>query len=163
MKAKNKKENESVEFSKFIKLLIVVVVLLVGVYALTTRMVNKEETKDELETNEVSEFDYNKTLIGSMFNLGYKDYYVIIYDSTSRNASLVSDLVEEYRNKNDLKIFYVDLDDGLNKPYYDENNSNKNAKNASEVKVKDLTLIRFKDNKITEYQESFKDVYEKLK
>lgn len=160
MKAKNTEE-----INGFIKITIVVAIFLVIIYGFTVMFVTDKEVEqidDEQELVDV-EIDYDQTLIGSMFDIQHSDYFVLIYKESSRNASLLKDLMDTYKNKNHAtKIFYVNLDDVLNKQYYSET-SNKKAKNASEVEVTDYTLIRFKNNKIVEYYDMMADIHNKLK
>lgn len=160
MKAKNTEE-----INGFIKITIVVAIFLVIIYGFTVMFVTDKEVEqidDEQELVDV-EIDYDQTLIGSMFDIQHSDYFVLIYKESSRNASLLKDLMDTYKNKNQAtKIFYVNLDDVLNKQYYSET-SNKKAKNASEVEVTDYTLIRFKNNKIVEYYDMMADIHNKLK
>lgn len=164
---KTKKTNNSEEISTFIKILVIVGIFLIVVYGLTVLLVsNKDETPITQEANaeEVEEtIDYDQTLIGSMFDLEYDDYYVLIYKDSARNASLLDELMTTYRDKDDSKkLFYINLDDVLNRDYYNKDESNTKPKNVSEVQVKDYTLIRFKNNKVTEYHETFNDIYKKL-
>ncbi len=163
---KTKKANNSEEISSFIKILVIVGIFLIIVYGLTVLLVsNKEEVpKDDLNDEKVGEtFDYDQTIIGSMFDLDYDDYYVIIYKASASNASLLNELVTTYRDKEDSKkLFYINLDDVLNSSYYNKDESNNKPKNVSEVQVGDYTLIRFKNNKVVDYHETFHDIYSKL-
>ena len=51
------------------------------------------------------------------------------------------------------KIYTCDLSNGFNKSYVTEEDVNKNPTDASELKVKNPTLIVFENNKISEYYE----------
>lgn len=166
MRAKN--TNKVEELSNLIKVSVIVVIFILFVYVLTaliTAKGNSNVKNNESEIEEAStKIDYDQTIIGSMFDLDYKDYYVLIYKRTARNATLIKNVLTTYKGKeNSIKIFYVDLDDALNKNYYSEDESNKNAKDATEIKVKDYALIRFKNNKISEYYETLEEINTKLK
>lgn len=56
----------------------------------------------------------------------------------------------------------ADLDDYMNKSYYDKDNVNKNATKASELKVGDYTLIKFNKGKIAKYIEGKDNIVKEL-
>ena len=64
-------------------------------------------------------------------------------------------------NKADIKVYKVDLSKPENKVFKSEE-SNKNAKRASELKINDVTLIRIKNGKIVNYIESSAKIEEYL-
>lgn len=86
------------------------------------------------------------------------EYYVLFDDfSNLKNDSYVSYLT----GKSDIKVYKVDLSKPENKVFKSEE-SNKNAKRASELKINDVTLIRIKNGKIVNYIESSDKIEEYL-
>ena len=97
-------------------------------------------------------FDYDKTILGSAFNRPYDEYYVVAYKGTDEEAVNLSNSINTYlQNENHIKTYYADLDDYMNKNFYDEENINKKATKASELKVGKYNLIKFKDGQIVEF------------
>ena len=86
------------------------------------------------------------------------EYYVLFDDfSNLKSDSYVSYLA----GKSDIKVYKVDLSKPENKVFKSEE-SNKNAKRASELKINDVTLIRIKNGKIVNYIESSAKIEEYL-
>lgn len=141
-------ENKIVK--RFLIILLVVIACIGIVYLLTKLIVDKDEAKTDTKTTET--FDYDKTILGSAFNRPYEEYYIIAYKGTDEEAVNLSNSINTYLTKeNHTKIYYADLDDYMNKKFYDEENVNKNATKASELKVGKYNLIKFKDGQITEF------------
>ena len=123
-------------------------------------MFTKEE--NESKTTEV-EFNYDKTILGTAFNRPYDEYYVITYKASADQAKEISGYITNYLSKEDhLKLYFADLDDHLNKGFYDPENVNKKATNAKELKVGDYTLIKFKNGQIAKYIEGVENIKSEL-
>lgn len=144
---------ENKEVKKFIVILLIVVVLVVGVYFFTRAFVTKDLNKGD-DTKEVV-FDYNKTILGALLNRPYDEYYVLVYNSKDLKANYYSSFISSYKNKeNSLKIYFADLNDSMNKKFYNKDKSNKNAKSVDELSVGDLTLIKVSNKNIVKYIEN---------
>lgn len=157
-------ENKVVK--RFIIVLLVVVICVVGIYFFTRAFVSKDlfnDNNSKKETEEVT-FNYDKTILGSTFNRPYDEYYVIVYKTSDEQANYLSTTIQNYLNKEDhLKLYLADLDDYMNKSFYDKKNVNSKAATASELKVGDYTLIKIKDGKIDKYIEGVEDITDELK
>lgn len=152
---------EKKEVLKFLIILGVVVIIVVAVYFLTKNYVVKDNKSSDTKT-EVT-FDYTKTILGSLFNRPYSEYYVLVYNSKDLKANYYANLVSSYQNKeNALKIYTADLNDSMNEKFYDKSESNPKATDVSELKVKDLTLIKIKDKKIVKYLENVDSIKQEL-
>lgn len=150
MKKNNKKINlaieEGNEVSKLIKVIISVLVVFLIFLGITYFITKKEELKDN-PNNSVS-IQYDKILIGQILNRTDKNYYVLIAKGDDSYLELYSAYISEYKGKdNALKVFNVDLNEGLNVPYIAET-SQLSVSNASDFKFKDVTLLKIKDNKV---------------
>ena len=93
--------------------------------------------------------DTDYIAIGSVFNRKDDTYYVL-FDNFSNNYvknAYVEILLE---NRPDLKVYKVDMGDNANKKFTSDE-ENPKAKNASELKIKGITLIKIKKGKIDKY------------
>ena len=158
---------EGNEIRNFIIIVLILAVIVVGIYGLTKLFEKEEEYVYESVAGEIN---YNKLIVGNILNRPYDEYYVMVYDGDTRAALKYGTLIENYMTKKDdkgyIKIYYCDLNNELNKPYYnvgDDNKSNPKAKKISELDFGDLTLLHIKKGKITEYIEDYKTIQDKLK
>lgn len=166
---KTKKKIETEEnkvVKKFIIVLLVVVACVVLIYFITRIFVSKDMfNKDDKKTTKTQEveFNYDKTILGSAFNRPYDEYYVITYKISDEKAKEISNSITTYLAKEDhLKLYFADLDDYMNKNFYDKDNVNSKATNAKELKVGDYTLIKFKDGKIVKFIEGVDQIKAEL-
>lgn len=157
---KNKEEvtfkDEVVSFVKTLGIVIVFVgVLYLGVLGLKGLGVfEKGYTKPTRETT----ISYEYILIGTVFNRIEKEYYVIFDDFEKDLHANISDIVS---NKN-LPVYKVDMSKNENALFKSEE-SNPKAKDASELKINDVTVIKFKNNKIVEYITGVENIEAKFK
>lgn len=165
----NKKLNYSnTEFNiQFKNIIIVTVVVLVSLglfYLLTIALLGKKPTVNTSSGNSSTEIQNQEILLGSSFDVSSDKYIVLYYDSTDEdNSSDIKSLVSSYRSKDEsLSLYTVDLSDALNKPFVSSEESNQNASNASELKVKNPTLIVFEVGKINDYVEGFDSIKDYL-
>lgn len=142
----NKKKGLPSEVKKTIIIIVVAVVLLVGMYFLTTVILNKDSDDNSKITENAIQYD--EILAGESFNQSEDEYYVIYYDS-SNEYSVISSLISSYQlNSSDTKLYSVDLADGLNKKYVTDGNIV--TDNASSLRVKDTTLLKFNNGEVSE-------------
>lgn len=156
LKATQYVNEDTKEIRSLIFIILGILVVLVGLYYLTTYSLNKNK-----ETTTDVEFDYSVATVGTMFNRPYDEYYVFLYKSNSDEAVQYSALVTNYSTKEDaLKVYTVDLSKNLDDQYLSET-SNHNPTNPSEVKIKDSALILIKNGKVSKYYETIGE-YEKV-
>ena len=103
--------------------------------------------------------NYDEATIGTMFNRPYDEYYAFIYDSTDDNSAVYNNIVKTYRAKdNAKKLYFIDLNDGLNKIAVSDT-TNKKPASSEEVKVNGSALYLIKNGKVTSaYTESYDKV-----
>ena len=153
VKQEKYRSEEQNEIIRFIRILIIVVVLILGIYFLTRIFVTKDLFNKEEPENEITagSINYNVTLIGSMLNKPEEEYYVMIYDTENVRSIYYSTLISNYGNNEEpLKIYFANLNNELNKKFYDPENENLDVNNISDLKVGDLTLIRVRNGSIVE-------------
>lgn len=147
------------EMSKAIKCILIVAILFAIMYGITVLILKNspyEYTKEDIKTS----IQYDEILAGTSFQKKDSEYFVLYYHADSDNQYM--NMLSDYQAKEShLPIYYVDLDNKMNLSVI-SNESNKEASNASELKIKDVTLIRFKDGKIEEYIEDASKIREAL-
>ncbi len=132
------------EVKKTIIIILVVAVLLVGMYFLTTAILSKDNEKEKITENAIQ---YDEILAGESFNQNGV-YYVIYYDSTDE-YSTISSLISSYQlNNTDTKLYSVDLSNGMNKKYITDGDIV--TSDASSLRVKDNTLLKFNNGEVSE-------------
>lgn len=152
-----KYENEETkEIKSLIIITISVIIIALGMYFLTDKVLSK---KNEKET--IAEFNYSICTIGTMFNRPYEEYYVFIYDSKDEKASAYAKLTADYETKDEaLKIYTADLNNKFNSSFISDS-SNPKPTNPTEVKIKNSALVHIKNGKVINYYETSDD-YEKV-
>ena len=151
-------QNEETKTMKqFLITLIIVIIGVVGIYLLTKYVVKRDNaTNNSSNTEEKNYIDPNTAIVGTMLNKSSDAYYVIIYDKTKDNATTYYSLVSTYKAKDKaLKVYTVDLSNSLNKKYIaTDNKTNPKATNLEDLKFGEVTLLKVKNNKITEAYET---------
>ena len=141
----NSKKGLPSEVKKTIIIVVVAAVLLAFMYFLTNLILSKDVTDEERVTENAIQYD--EILAGESFNQG-GEYYVIYYDSSDSYSS-ISSLISSYQlNSTDTKLYSVDLANGMNKKYITDGDVV--TTNASSLKVKDTTLLKFENGKVTD-------------
>ena len=154
---KNNSEIEN-EVYKFIKILVAVVIIVLGLYFFTNKFVtNNNGTKSNSQEGVISS---NNIIVGSLLNRPYDSYYVLAYKSKDNDAAIYETYIGVYETKeNALRIYVIDLDNELNKDFYQEK-GNKNAKKIEDLKISSPTLIKVSHKSISKYIEG-KDAIKK--
>ncbi len=166
MKKNNKITYHTEEQKEMIHFLIVFAVVLVvvcAVYFFSKVFVLDQNLFDV--SYEAGVVNSERVVVGTLFNRPEKEYYVIAYDETGSQAVYYSSLTTNYKNKQTgaLKIYHLNLDNELNKDYYvKEGSGNSQATKSSEVRLKNLTLIKIKNGKIDKYLEKLEDIEKEL-
>lgn len=147
------------ETSKIIKCILIVVVIFACMYGVTVLILKNspyEYTKDDVQTS----IQYEEILAGTSFQKKDSEYFVLFYHAESDSKYM--DMISDYQAKEShLPIYYVNLDNKMNSSVISEE-SNREAKDASELKIKDVALIRFKDGRIDEYIDDSSKISETL-
>ena len=95
-----------------------------------------------------------------VFNLPKEEYYVLAYD---KKDEVYDDIYKEYISEDDSRYVYVvDLSLGFNKHVLSDE-SNTKPKDETEIKIKEVALMKFKDGKLVKYLETEKDIRDELK
>lgn len=156
IKQENYKSEDEQEISKFIKILLIVVVFILGIYFFTSIVVKKEyDINKDITEGQVSA---NSIIVGSILNRPHEDYYVLVYNSTSNKVALYETLISIYESKKEsLRIYAVDLDNHLNEKYL-SGESNPSATKIDDFKFGEITLLKIKDKKVNKYIEDVEKI-----
>lgn len=156
--------NSLVRESKQLLVITLIVLLFLGGFYLMTVVILKDDTKEPESEEQGVEIQFDEILIGRSFSLTDDTYYVLYYEfDDDEISSDLSALVYSYRSSNkDISLYTVDMSNALNSSFLDDK-SNKDAENASELKISGPTLIKFVDGKISRYVEDMDDIENRLK
>ena len=153
----NSKKGLPSEVKKTIIIILVAVILLVGMYFLTTLILSRDVEEEKITENTIQ---YDEILAGSSFGQSEDEYYVIYYDSTNE-YSTVSSLVSSYQlNGGDIKLYSVDLANAINKKYITDGDIV--TSDASSLRVKENTLLKFEDGEVSETITDLREIMEIL-
>ncbi len=148
-----KKVNEEMDVKGLVIITVVLCVLVLLIYLLTLGAQKLGWFNEGYVSKEVTNavISYEKINAGTVFKRSDSEYYVFIADLKSDKSIYSSTLVDIYKNKEgSIPLYIVDLSEGLNKFIISEEN-NYNANNASELKVKDNTLIKIQNGARVSY------------
>ena len=144
-------------YKNIIVTVIVVLVIAVLFYLLTIYIINKP---DKVRVTEGS-ISYEQISAGSTFSMSDKNYLVIFYNRD--NSGDITTAVSNYKSKDKaLPIYYVDYNDAINASVTSKDSSNPKATKASELKVKNPTLIEISNGSISQYIEGEEKVIDYL-
>ena len=157
--------DENEDIFNLIKIVIAIGLIVVVVYLLVAFLNGefKKDVTDEKESETVSEIQNEKILASSVFNKEDKEYYVLMYDGSNEWANYYGMIYSEYKYIEDATpLFWVDLGDSFNKDVVatGDEETNSDAQEYSELKVKVPTLIHIKKGKNVDYYEGDEAVKE---
>lgn len=173
----NKEINKSVKMmdtsdstDEIRKLLIIigaVCAVMLAFYFITEVVVkNKNKNNSNDNQNDIkieADIQYEKILMGSLFNQSESDYYVYVYDTDDTMVDLYNQYISSYNNlKEHLKVYKVNLNEDYNKSYI-ANESYLSGGNIKDIKVTGTTIIRVKDKQISASYEGSEQILKKLK
>lgn len=152
VKDKKYKNEDEQEISRFIKILLIVVVFILGVYFFTSTVVKKEyDINKNITKGQISN---TNIIVGNVLNRPQNEYYVLVYDTTSNKVAIYDTLLNLYTSKKDaLRIYSIDLNNHLNKKYQSKS-TNPNAEKIEDFKFGEITLLKIKNNKVDKYLEN---------
>jgi len=165
----NKSDNTEDENSiRTLIIIVIVIAVLIGIIYGVTELLKKDPKVEEEIT--AGTINYDKTTVGTILNRPYDEYYVLVYNTEDSDAVLYSTILTKYmqnsKDKDYTKIYFCDLDNKLNAPYYNvgnDNKSNKKVNKAEDFDFSDLTLLKIEKGKVTQYIEELDKIKDILK
>lgn len=144
-----KYEEDEQNIKTTVIMLSIVVIVFVIFYFITVVINNKNRKLNTVDTPIVeATIQYDEILASQTFSMKPVDYYVLFYDFNCPEAVYFDYVYEEFNKEHN--IYKVDLSKGFNEKYVSEQ-SNESASKASELKVKNGTLIRIINGKNVSY------------
>ena len=155
LKEKEYVSDEASEIKRFAIILISIIVIIVIIYFVSNVLVKKKDTATSSNNVTPGEIDYNTVSVGTILNREEDEYYVLVYDQNDSKSSIYATYGALYTNYNNkLKVYYCDLGNEINKSYVAiDGNSNPKAKNVTDFKFGEITLLKIKNKKINKYLE----------
>ena len=140
-----------------------VVLLIVALFIGLLFFINgKYVTKDEFQDNTTNAVSINTKLItlDDILKSEKSEYYVLAYNvEDTKTASIYSSLVSSTKSD----IFYVNLDETINKNHYDVAGEEKvNVKDVKDLMLTKPTLIKVKNKKIVSYTTNIDEIIKEL-
>ena len=164
----NLDNTETKTVKQFIIILVIVVIFAGIIYLFTNKVVNKDNSNNNSNNNSSSNTTYidpTIAIVGTMLNKGTDEYYVLIYDATTEEASSYARLITQYKTGKNIKATYtVDLSNPLNSKYVATNDeTNPTAIDLNDLRFGKITLLKVKNGKITNAYESVDAIKKELK
>lgn len=147
------KTNEENQLKVLLKIVGLLVFIIAVIYIISGVFITKEikwfNNLSNGSNNNSNSNVSSSILASSIFKQSEEEYYVYFYDFNDENSTISNQIKTKLSNS---KIYRVDTSSALNSNYVGEE-SNKDAKNLEQLKVKAPTLIKIVDDSITEYYE----------
>lgn len=136
----------------FIVVLAVIAGLVFLLFIFNGKFVSKDYFQ-ETTTTTTTEVSYDSSLltVSTLFSVSDEEYYVMFYDTEDDLTNfLYEGLVVSYNG--DISLYSVDLNNVMNRKYYDKNGeANKAPTKSSGVLVTGPTLMHIKKKKVVDY------------
>ena len=159
IKLKNEKVEttleEKVEKSKFsfsyilIGLFIIFILMLIGcvIYVYNPNIIKIKNNSDHISSELSKQYEFLEINGSDIFNKDDSEYYILFYKKGTSNKNKYYTYVNEYL-KNNIKIYYVNMNDEKNKFLYSNNDFNFIIEKDRLLKVKDKEFEYYVDGKI---------------
>lgn len=139
---KNMVVEDEMSISKFLKIIIAVLIIFV-LFTFITKIITNKGKNDE-----TTNIQYDKILVGSILNRPESDYYVLVMSKDDENTLVYTNLISTYKAKSEHRRFYTaDLADEFNKIYVADTN-NLNVTAIDDIRFAETTLLHISDGKI---------------
>ena len=139
---KNMVVEDEMSISKFLKIIIAVLIIFV-LFTFITKIITNKGKNDE-----TTNIQYDKILVGSILNRPESDYYVLVISKDDENTLVYTNLISTYKAKSEHRRFYTaDLADEFNKIYVADTN-NLNVTAIDDIRFAETTLLHISDGKI---------------
>ena len=152
------------ELTKLVFTFIIVIVVFIAFYLLTILIKNNTSSDDDfIESESAAVIQYEKILVGEIFNMNQNSYYVLILKDFEENEENYKQTIDNYLLKEDAyKVYYVDLKSAFNKKFL-SSDSNLEISSISDIRFKEDTLLKIEDKKIVNTYEGKNNIVEHLK
>jgi len=157
-------KSNSDELTKLIQLILIVSVILVIFYLITTWVTDNKRpnNSNEEETVQDTIIQYDEILIGNLLAQPNDEYYALVIAEDDADATSYNTLINTYRDKeNSLRVYSSKLDSVFNNKYKSDE-SYFDTEKISEVKFKMSTLVKVQNKKVVEQYEGSSDIVDAI-
>lgn len=143
-KKEEQKKVESISIKNSIIVVLSMLIVLVGFYFLTEKLIEKQnkEVNTVINVREIN--DINVSDIDEIIS---NSYYLMFSKKDDKNNNSYDSYINELARGNfEYSFYYVDMSKKANKDVYNE--KEENLDNLKDIQVKDTTLVFVKDGKI---------------
>ena len=157
---KNENITEDYNLTKFVKVLVIVILSAVFLYLVSAIFITKEINLfgKNNTTNTTNQTVSNAILAKSIFNQSEESYYVYFYDFNESNNN-INTIVSSKLSES--KVYRVDTSSSFNSKYVSDT-SNRSATTLDDLKVVKDTLIKIEGDAITMYLEGEEEITNNL-
>jgi hypothetical protein len=139
------KEEETIDISQVVKILVGMITICVVIYFVTAIFITKEiKIGKEKEVEHETTIQYEKILVGEVLNRNESEYYVILYDFEDDTRGIIGSSIYNFSMNN--KIYTVDMSESLNSNFVGD--PNLMVTKISDLRVNDMTLLKVKYGQI---------------
>ncbi len=140
-------------------LIIVIVLILAVIYLCTAKFEHPDDSDIFNNSLQTAKIQYKEIMIGTIFQQGNGDYYVLVIDDKDPFADMLTKAAETYQEQeHKVKLYTVDLNNIFNK----SSKAKKSNFEKDNLKFKGNTLLTIKDKEIIETIEDSTKINNKL-
>ncbi len=156
MQYNNKRKEDTTSLGiKKVLFSIFFVILVIGCAYLLTLYLTDKGKRSAVATPE-ARIQYEIILAGESFSQNSKDYIVVYYDE--KDMSVYSEVFSSYSEKEGKpKLYKCYTNEALNKKFVGDE-ENRKVRRPQDLKVKENTLIHFKDHQVVDYITGSEDI-----
>lgn len=163
---KNIETKEEYSIKNMFKIVLIILIVFGVFYFITTLLIDRRKVED---SNSQAVIDSSKITLSQILNRVDEEYYVIatrksLYESSyveTNYIQLYNNYINKYKQKeNAYPVYYVDLDNALNKKYIGEEMNITNE--ISELVLNDEVLFKIKSGKIEKTYIGKEEILDKL-
>lgn len=143
--------------------ILVIIIIVISVFFAMTNLINKAKENDD--TVAEGQIQYEEILVSNILKQGSNEYYVLVYENEDLYLETFDFYINQYKLKVDaLKVYNSVLsDNGFNRKYYDEKESNIIGANIDNLKFSTTTLVKVQNGSIVEAYTDPSSIIEYLK
>lgn len=152
-------ESANDELKKLSTIIFSIVGLVCVFYIITMLITKNNGTLKYQRSDEISQISYTQILASDILNKN-GTYYVLVKDNKDAYISLFENYISTYSSLDEhLNVYYVDLNDALNKKYY----AGENSIFVDNLKFNSTTLLKISNGNIESSYTDSKSINDYLK
>lgn len=153
--------NDNYQVKSFIIIVIVLLVLSSILYFITNLVIKENKKDEDNKESQTVEIQNEKILMGQLLNRTEDSYYVLAYVKDDQFMKLYETYLNQIKTNESSAVYKIDLNEGLNKKYVQEETYI--SDNLNELSVSETVLFEIKDKKIDNYYIGHEEIIDYLK